>query len=66
MVIVMEIQMAFKVGDKVRIKQGKKNVGHTLWVITELLPACGCMIKEVSDAVDYAPQRFDLSLLVKA
>lgn len=58
--------MALKVGDKVRIKQGKKNVGPTLWVITELLPACGCMIKEVSDAVDYAPQRFDTSLLVKA
>jgi hypothetical protein len=51
-----------KVGDKVRIKQGK-GLGETLWVIVMLLPAMGCMIQEYG--TPYAAQRFDLSLLVK-
>jgi hypothetical protein len=54
---------ALKVGDKVRVKQGKNKVGPTLWVITMLLPGLGCMIQEYG--TPYACQRFDLSLLVK-
>lgn len=51
------------VGDKVRIKQGKKKLGETLWVITLLLPGMGCMIQEYG--APYACQRFDVSLLAK-
>ena len=55
----------FKVGDRVRVKQLKGKLGPTLWEITEMLPGMGCMIKEVHDTIDYAPQHFDVSLLVK-
>jgi hypothetical protein len=56
--------MAFGVGDKVRVKQ-LKGAGPTVFVITKLLPRCGCYI--VEDGVkNAAAQLFDTSLLVKA
>jgi hypothetical protein len=55
-----------KVGDKVRVKQGKSGVGETLWEITRVLPDlhAACFIREAG--TNYAEQRFDTSLLIKA
>jgi len=57
--------MELKVGDKVRVKQGKKEVGETVWVIVARYGRFGCDIVE-DGLKNAAPQRFDTSLLVKA
>ena len=54
----------FEVGNQVYVKQDKGRHGDTLWEITALLPACGCMIREYG--TKNREQRFDTSLLVHA
>lgn len=55
----------FGVGDKVRVKTGKKTVGETLWEITRVQSAGRVTDVWIREAgTNYAEQRFDTSLLV--